>query len=141
MLWGWGHAGLMIATRGLAKLGVLPRRPPARGFRRMVATATTFILVTVLWLPFAINNLGGLWLYLPRLVTPDFGASHLTASMWLLLAAPAIITFAAPNSHELCLGGRQRAWLVPFAATLFALAAPFALGRQSPPPPFIYFQF
>jgi alginate O-acetyltransferase complex protein AlgI len=141
MLWGCGHAGLMITTRGLAKLGILRSRRPAAGFRRIVATATTFTLVTVLWLPFAINNLGGLRLYLPRLVAPDFGISHLTASMLLLLATPLIITFAAPNSHQLCLGGRRRAWLIPFAAALFALAAPFSIGRQSPPPPFIYFQF
>lgn len=142
MLWGWGHAGLMIATRGLVKLGIVRRQQATDGlFRRSAAIAVTFVLVTLLWLPFAINDLAGLRLYLPKLLAPDFGISHLTMSMWLLVAAPAIITFACPNSHQLCLGGRRRAWLLPLAATLFALAAPFALGRQSPPPPFIYFQF
>jgi D-alanyl-lipoteichoic acid acyltransferase DltB (MBOAT superfamily) len=141
MLWGWGHAGLMIATRRLAKLGILRTRRPAAGVARIVGVATTFVLVTILWLPFAINNIHGLGLYLTRLVAPDFGVSHLTSSMWLMVIAPFIITFAAPNSHQLCLGGRHRAWLLPFAALLFALAVPFALGRQSPPPPFIYFQF
>ena len=142
MFWGWGHAGLMIATRGLTKRGILRRpRPTDSLFRRGAAVAVTFVLVTLLWLPFAINDLGGLRLYLPRLLAPDLGISHLTSSMLLLLVAPIIITFACPNSHQLCLGGRRRAWLVLLGAALFSLAVPFALGRQSAPPPFIYFQF
>jgi len=141
ILWGWGHAALMAATRGLAKLGIIDPRRALGPLRNAAATSLTFILVTLLWLPFAINNFAGLRLYLGRLVTPDLGVGHLSLSMWLLLAVPAAITFAAPNSHQLCLGGRKRSWLLPLATLLFALAAPFALGRQAPPPPFIYFQF
>ena len=141
MLWGWGHAGLMIGARSWRKLGALRVGSRSSPLRHWASISVTLLLVTVLWLPFAINNPKSLLLYSSRLVDMSFHSAHIESWMWVFLVVPAVITFAMPNSHQICFGGRRRGWLLPLATVLFALAAPLALGRQAPPPPFIYFQF
>jgi alginate O-acetyltransferase complex protein AlgI len=140
IVWGFGHAALMIARHWLARAGVISTDPPA-GIVRYFSIALTFLCVTLLWLPFAINDMHHLGVYLARLTSFDGGVGRLSASNALLLEAAVVVAFAFPNSHEICLSGRRSRWLLPFAIVLSALAVPLAVGRLTPPPPFIYFQF
>lgn len=140
LLWGVGHAVVMILTLWLARVGVISRTEPV-GVRRVASTAVTFLVVTVLWLPFAINDLTYLGIYIQRLASLTIDTGHVEPVSWLFLVIPAVVAFAFPNSHEICLGNRKSQWLLIFALLLFALATPLAIGRLSPPPPFIYFQF
>jgi D-alanyl-lipoteichoic acid acyltransferase DltB (MBOAT superfamily) len=140
LLWGLGHAGVMIATRAALKAGWAGRGGlPWLG--RLGAVTLTFALVTLLWVPFALNDLGLIGLYFGRLFSFTAGLGHLPPIRWATLALPALIVFLLPNSHQLCLGNRHRPWLPWLALLLFALALPLAVGRAAPSPPFIYFQF
>jgi D-alanyl-lipoteichoic acid acyltransferase DltB (MBOAT superfamily) len=140
VVWGLGHAVLMIARHWLARRGLVSTKP-ATGMTRYASIAGTFLCVTLLWLPFAINDMHYLGVYLTRLVSFDWGAGRINAGTALLLEAAVVVAFAFPNSHEICLSGRRSRWLLPFAVLVAALALPLAIGRLTPPPPFIYFQF
>jgi alginate O-acetyltransferase complex protein AlgI len=140
ILWGLGHAAVMVTLLWLAHRGIILRKP-AQGAMRYVAIGATFLCVTVLWLPFAINDLGHLGAYLERLVSFTGGVGRIRTDSALLVGLAAVLAFAAPNSHEISLGGRKAWWLLPFALLLIALASPLAIGRLTPSPPFIYFQF
>jgi alginate O-acetyltransferase complex protein AlgI len=140
IVWGLGHAAVMIALLWLGRRGLISREP-ARGAMRYLAIAATFICVTLLWMPFAINDMHYLGIYLDRLVSFTGGVDRISRGSALLLALAAALAFAFPNSHEISLGYRKAWWLLPFALLLIALASPLAIGRLTPPPPFIYFQF
>lgn len=140
IIWGLGHAGLMIGLYLVVRAGYLPAEP-SRGGHRYLSIALTFLCVTLLWIPFAINDMRFIGVYFGKLVSFTGGTDHIGWSNWLFLIVPALIAFGTPNSHELSLGGRKRWWLVPLAVVVFALAAPLAIGRLTPAPPFIYFQF
>ncbi|CAK0768293.1 alginate O-acetyltransferase complex protein AlgI [uncultured Gammaproteobacteria bacterium] len=136
VLWGVGHGAAMIVSRQLAK-----KSGRSRGRAAPWAVAGTFILVTVLWVPFALNNVERIGLYFGRMLSLSGGVDHLGGGRWLAFLLPALITFALPNSHQIAFGGRNRRWLWPLALGLLALSVPLAIGRNAPPPPFIYFQF
>jgi alginate O-acetyltransferase complex protein AlgI len=140
IIWGLGHATLMIGRFHLARAGIISADPPT-GAPRYVSIALTFICVTLLWLPFAINDMHFLGIYLGRLVNFSADMERINAGNALLLELAVVVAFAFPNSHEISLGGRKSKWLLPLAILLFALAVPLAVGRLTPPPPFIYFQF
>jgi D-alanyl-lipoteichoic acid acyltransferase DltB (MBOAT superfamily) len=140
LVWGLGHAALMIAVYQLGRAGVISTKPWT-GFKRYAAIAFTFLCVTLLWIPFAINNVNYVGVYLGRLVSMTGSAERIHAANWALFGVAAVIAFAFPNSHQISLGGRRSWWLLPFAILVFALASPLAIGRLTPPPPFIYFQF
>ena len=140
IIWGLGHAALMIGRLQLARAGIVSTKPPA-GALRYVSIALTFICVTLLWLPFAINDMHYLGVYLVKLVDFTVSAQRINAGNALLLELAVVAAFAFPNSHEISLGGRKSRWLLPLSILLFALAVPLAVGRLTPPPPFIYFQF
>jgi alginate O-acetyltransferase complex protein AlgI len=140
VLWGLGHAMLMIGRHWLGRTGIISA-DPATGLARYGSIALTFLCVTLLWLPFAINDMHYLGVYLSRMVSFDGGFVRISAGGAVLLEAAAVLALAFPNSHEICLSGRRSRWLLPFAIVLGALAVPLAVGRLTPPPPFIYFQF
>lgn len=141
ILWGLGHAAAMIATRFAVKRGWISAAGPVSRLDRFAAVAGTFFIVTVLWIPFAVTDLHSLGLFGGRLVSLTQGSAHMQASwVWMLLAT-AVLTFAAPNSHQICLTQRHAAWLLGFGMVLGCLALPLAVGRLAPAPPFIYFQF
>jgi protein-S-isoprenylcysteine O-methyltransferase Ste14 len=94
-------------------------KPPI-GFRRYVSIAVTFSCVTLLWLPFAINDMHYLGVYLGKLVSFTASAHRINAGNALLLELAVIGAFAFPNSHEIALSGRRSAWLLPLAILLFA---------------------
>jgi alginate O-acetyltransferase complex protein AlgI len=140
LAWGLGHAALMIGKLWLARAGMVSATPAA-GIARYFSTALTFLCVTLLWLPFAINDMHYVVIYLRHLVNLDGSVGRISPLGALLLPAAVLVAFAFPNSHEICLGWRRSRWLLPFAIVLIALALPLAVGRLTPPPPFIYFQF
>src|SRR5262249_8704542 len=133
LIWGLGHAALMIGRFQLARAGVISTKMPV-GTRRYIAIALTFICGTLLWLPFAINAVHHLGVYLSNLVSFTATSPRINVGNALLLELAVVVAFAFPNSHELSLGGRRSPWLLPLAVILFALAVPLAVGRLTPPP-------
>jgi len=150
MMWGAGHAVLLICYRVLGRwidFGTLFKSNPVSAFVwRWVCIGTIFFLVTLLWLPFAINDYGVIeetfirMFDLPRLTIvsnlPYADRTHL-----LLLGLAAMISFFCPNSHQISLGFRRAVWPMYWAGFLIFISIPTMIARSANPIPFLYFQF
>lgn len=139
IIWGVGHGGLMLLGRWMSKRGI--RIGGTGGWARGVRILGTFVLVTLLWIPFAINDLHYIALYFGRMFSFTASVSHLSLRTVGMMLIALVAVFALPNSHQVSMGNRNAWWLLPAALILGAFALPLALGREALPPPFIYFQF
>lgn len=150
LAWGLGHAALLLAYRFARKrlhLRARHDRGAVAGFlSAWLARGLLFLAVSVLWLPFATNDLGVVGSYLGIMLRPE-GLLQFTnlplASLTdlLIVALAALLVFCAPNSHQISLGFRRKGWPLLWAAFLIVSCLHPMWRQTASPVPFVYFQF
>jgi alginate O-acetyltransferase complex protein AlgI len=150
VVWGAGHAMLLIGYRTVRKhLGFI--NPDSLGrygvwLWTWFCRASLFTVVSLLWLPFATNDLSIVAKYVHYLFDWKMflTVSHLpladrTQLVFLAIGMTAVL--ALPNSHQICLGERRKVWPIVWSALLVIACVPKILYRTADPVPFVYFQF
>ena len=150
MMWGAGHAFLLICYRTLGKridFSSIGKSSQIALFAwRCFCIGSIFLLVTLLWIPFAINDYAVIAEFFGRM----FDVSQLTImtnlpyadrNHLLLLGLGAFISFFCPNSHQIALGHRRAVWPLYWSCLLILLSVPEMIARSASPIPFLYFQF
>ena len=128
LFWGLWHGGLLAGQRHVSKLGL---RVPA-----VLATAATFVLVTIGWVFFRMRSPGAIRDVLGGM-TGLHGVGALPSRTLLgLLSAAAVLMWGVPEEWRWRLGG----WSVPRVAAVGALAAVAVVFLNSTQR-FIYFKF
>jgi alginate O-acetyltransferase complex protein AlgI len=152
ILWGLGHAALMILYYWARKAGLFEFFNHLPGFLSSVSVwlcrGFTFLLVSLLWIPFATNDVGATLAYFDRLMElADFGAMQIGGQPLAdlndvtLVLVSAAVAFLFPNSHQLALGNRFSVWPLIFSGVLIAISLNSVVQRAGTPVPFLYFQF
>jgi D-alanyl-lipoteichoic acid acyltransferase DltB (MBOAT superfamily) len=128
LFWGLWHGGLLAGNRHASKLGL---RVPA-----VLATAATFVLVTIGWVFFRMRSPGAI-----RDVLDGMGGLHgmgvvPSHTLLALLAIASVLMWGVPEEWRWGLGG----WGIRRVALVGVLAA-FAIVFLNSTQRFIYFKF
>lgn len=149
LVWGGGHALGVIGYRLLrsrvnfAWSESWPQ--PVPFLWRWFCRASMFLYVSLLWIPFATNDVGISIDYWNQLFAikyfnaTDLPFTDLTHLVYLGIAF--LIVFVLPNTHQIALGNRRSAWPVLLSLAVFAAAVPYIVSKAGQTIPFVYFQF
>ncbi len=113
---------------------------------RVAIILAMFVLVTILWIPFATNDIEITLLHISRMI--NFGDGVQISNLpianlhdFIMMAVGLAIIFLAPTSHQFVLGYRKTVWPLVAAALLIAICAPLVVSRSANEIPFLYFNF
>lgn len=150
LIWALGHAVAMIVYRQyrpkIRISSVITNVPFVGTIARILSIGFMFLLVSVLWVPFATNDEALTFQYFMRMA--DFSTIFqfrdlplLNLNDLTLLIIGLGIVFFAPSSHALCLSGRNNTSILIWAGILICASLPLVIHNAIAPIPFLYFQF
>ena len=144
VLWGGLHGFYLVLHRlaGELRLGDSIGRIRSRaglGIVRGTGIVATFAVVLLTWLPFRVNNIGDMLVYLKRIAACDWGsAADVVPAAFLVAIMLAIDIPQAQADDEFVFLRAALPWRVLVAAVATLLLV-FSFGNKYAP--FIYFQF
>ncbi len=150
LAWALGHFACMLVYRNRRTLGIAPNEWFGNHYFRKLTKAASvgfmFVIVTILWLPFATNSITQTGAYFSRMVNigeriqlinlPLADLNDLT-----MLAVGLVIVFFGPTSHKIALGRRKSILPLAWASLMIAASAPMIISRPANEIPFLYFNF